>query len=226
MKNNNKKYSCIPGVQEDAIYTAPLLDIDKGNLLIESLPPKLSYDDVLTMYYKNFPVMPSIDAGEAVQAAEIDLLSSIYIPLKYCHKLEEKVYLGLLSSYRQRKSSLVPVSAKVTIDDTDSTQEMTMRRAFNGDNGKDIALLGVPGTGKSECINRLISHYPQHIVHHTENGTFHQILWIKIEPSSNNDLATLYDNFGTALDEALGNSNVYASLIRKKRKLGEKANYI
>ncbi len=136
------------------------------------------------------------------------------------------MYLGFLSSYRQRKSCLVPVPEDVVINDTETTQEMTMHRALNGDDGKDIALLGVPGTGKTECINKLLSHYPQHIVHHTEDGTFHQILWIKIEPSSNNDLATLYDNFGIALDNALGNKNVYASLIRKKRKLGEKANYI
>ena len=122
---------------------------------------------------------------------------------------------------------LVPVTENVTIDNEEAAQDFTMCRPLDGDGGTGLALLGIGGTGKTCAITTMLSHWQQVIVHKMPQGTFTQVVWLKIEPSGNNDLSSLFINFGKALDDALGNKiPVYTKLIQKKQKNGEKAELI
>ena len=226
-EEKRKSYECIRGKAEEAIYSKPLLDYDRNNLCISALPPVRTEDEARAFHYRQFPIKPSIHAPVQVQEAEIELLSTLRIPLGYCVRTEDDIYTGLVNSYRKRICDLKQRPVAVTVGNEVVTQDYTMQTPMKGDDGDGIALLGIGGTGKTETITMLLDNYPQQIVHHINNETFHQLVWIKIEPSGNNDLATLFNNFGYALDEALGNTNpVYSRLLEKKKKLGEKSNCI
>lgn len=225
--DKTKSYRFIPSVKDEAIYSKPLLAFDQGNLLIEALPPKLTEDEITQIAYKKFPFEPSRNETADVQEAEIQLLHRFRVPLQHSYELESKAYTCLLNSYRQRAEMLVPVTGNVTIDNKDAVQDFTMCRPLDGDGGTGLALLGIGGTGKTCAITTMLSHWQQVIVHKLQQGTFTQVVWLKIEPSGNNDLSSLFINFGKALDDALGNTiPVYTKLIQKKQKNGEKAELI
>ncbi len=223
----NISYRFIPGVKDAAIYTKPLLAFDQGNRLIEALPPKLTEEEITQLAYKRFPFEPSINAETNIQEAEVQLLHRFRVPLQHIYELESKAYTCLLNSYRQRADLLIPKQEMVTMNNTESIQNLTMRRPLDGDGGTGLALLGIGGTGKTCAITTMLSHWQQVIEHKLPQGTFVQVVWLKIEPSSNNDLSSLFINFGKALDDALGNTiPVYTKLIQKRQKNGEKAELI
>lgn len=229
MDDENKKvgYLCVRGHIEDAIYSKPLLDYDDDNIFIKALPPALSRDEVVSKYFKTFPQKPDATAPTDVQLAQIQLFSEARLPLPHIRDLEEKFRNCLINSYRKRLCTLKKSNATIYVKDTEVMQHLETDSSFDGDGDTGMALVGIGGSGKTCSINTLLSTYPQTIRHRTTDGTFLQVCWIKIEPSSNNDLATLFDSFGYALDRALCNSNpVYGPMIRKRRKLGEKANVI
>ncbi len=220
-------YECVMGKIEDAIYSKPLLNYDRDNIFIKALPPALSKNEIIAKYFRTFPETPDVTASEDVQMAQIQLFSEARLPLPHIKELEEKFRNCLINSYRKRYETLYRSKALITVNDEIQFQSYELGVPLEGDGGTGVAVVGIGGSGKTCSIKTLLSTYPQTIRHRTDDGSFLQVCWIKIEPSSNNDLATLFDNFGIALDRALCNSTpVYGPMIQKQRKLGEKANVI
>lgn len=219
----DKCYDCTTGVVHDAIYTKPLLSIDMGDRNIEAMPPRLSEDQIAELYYKPMRVTPSLEGSVELMKAEISLLDELRIPVPFAEEFEDAVYNKLLVSYRTRRNLLLPISENVVIGDKEDRQDFTMQPSLNSDGDMGIALLGVGGTGKTNAIHCLTTHYPQAVRHITEKGTYVQIFWIRIEVPATGDLETMFNSFGTELDRALGNKKpVYFTLIKKQQKLAQK----
>ncbi|MCI7806847.1 MAG: ATP-binding protein [Spirochaetales bacterium] len=211
-----------------AVYSKPILEIDNDNIFIKALPDKMSRYDISGFYYEKFPIVPSIDAEPFVQEEEIHLLENMRLPLEPVYELETTFRSILTTSYRKRLSWVADMCCEVTVNDEKQVQEQSMSPMTDGDGHTGAALLGIGGCGKTCAVNRLLSRYPQTLIHENPgSGTTIQIVWLYVQPSSNSDLSALMDGIGIAIDTALGNSNrTYERLIKAQKKLGPKADKI
>lgn len=213
----------------DARYTRQPLAQDEENRYIEALPAPLTEDEILSLYYKGFPIKPDTSKDVIGQLSEIQLLREVRFPLPFDFEIEMRFSSALAMSYRARQRNLTTSPAEIRTNDSESEQASSFRIASGGDTGIGLTLLGIGGCGKSEAVRTMLSRYPQVIYHNRgQMGAFIQITWIQAVTPPNANLNDLYICIAAAIDEALGNSEpYYAENIRKnKSSVGLKAEYI
>lgn len=71
----------------------------------------------------------------------------------------------------------------------------------------------------------LLSHYPQTIIHHFDNGQACQVLYLVVSCIPNSNFSALYGSIGRALDRAL-HVDIYEKMINKIKTLGGKQNTV
>ena len=86
----------------DAVYSAPIMERDKDNMFITSLPEKLTDEEISDYYYTKFDSPISKDAKPYIQEEEINMIDDIRIPLKPVYLVESKFRSILCNSYRKR----------------------------------------------------------------------------------------------------------------------------
>lgn len=211
----------------DAIYTPARLECDRGNPYIESLPEELTDEGLFSHYYTPFPFKPSLDTDTETQLEEIQMLRTLRLPLPFAEQVERRFRSSLIASHRARWNTIVERSADVTYADQTVKQPLTFRMAGGADSGIGMTLLGIGGCGKSETIARMLSRYPQVILHEWEEGRYIQITWIRVVTPANANLKDLYTTMAMAIDEALGNTSGFLTQkIRRERSVGMMADFI
>lgn len=223
----------ITGRYVKAIYNKAESSTDYGNPLIEALPG-LPDDMQMKMLY-NIP-LADYDPKEIAQKIRENnssyLIHSV-LNLRYARvllprakRLEEFVHLLLTESYHERTQIVdTETDIPVTIGGTNLAlhSQLVVDDLVGGPPG-GIALLGYAGSGKTNLIRTLMSHYPGLIEHSTpENPIFYQIPILLIECSPFANMSALWNDFGSALDKRLGRiDNYYHDKIASKKNLADK----
>ena len=211
----------------EAIYTEPMLETDRGNILIEALPAELTKEELLKYYHTPFPLTPSKDADVEIQLAEVEMLREMRLPLPFSMQVDSRFHTALVQSLRSRNKTFVPNPAPVIIEDEEAKQSFSFKMAGGADTGIGLTLLGVGGCGKSEAVETLLRRYPQVIIHERDGKRFIQIVWIRVVTPANANLKDLYTTIARAIDEALGNTTgIYSVLIKKEKSVGMMADFI
>ncbi len=211
----------------DAVYTEPIVEKDKDNIFITALPEKLNDDEISEYYYTRFDSPISKDASAYVQEEEINLIDDVRFPLRPVYLVETKFRSILCNSYRKRYGTLVEQDKEISVADSWTTQGSSMEMPVGSDGNTGFAFLGVGGSGKSSCWERLLPRYPKVIVHHQDGSQIVQIVWIYVQPDSDFGLRGFLDSIAKEIDSSLMNSNEpYYNKVRSMRSIGEKANYI
>ena len=219
--------NCVP-----ARYVKSALVCDRGNILIEALPPPRSSETSLSDYNKTVPGY-HVDDIQTMSLYEkllaVRTLRQYRSSLPFHDSLETQFHLMIVESYRNRRCRTIsPDCLKITKENRDETTDIVVQGKIAAAANAGCALIGYSGCGKSSALEILLSNYPQVIEHITDNALrLTQIVYLSIVCPTNSNFSALYTEIGAAIDRALGNTEpIYATQVNKQKTLPAKANYI
>jgi hypothetical protein len=200
-----KKALNIPGgIQAVLADYKPQNNLDyKGNPLIEALPPILSEIEVLEM----LEVYPDYDSRERCLETHdrlhcIQRLFRYFQPLTTHFDLEQRISALIRQGYVGRNPNNRETTAQLYMTHQ-QIKDRNLRiysESINSTAG-GLTLIGISGIGKTTTIQRVLSIYPQVIIHETPFNCY-QITRIKLDCS--NTLKGLCLNFFLEIDRLLG----------------------
>lgn len=212
----------------NAKYIPAVIDTDRGNPYIESLPYPRDDEDVMNDYSKNlliydYETVKTLSKFEKLM--QVSTLRQIRFPLSFHKNLEFAFYNALVTSYRSRN----PLPTKLNnIEFMVNDQPDSTHCILCGDSGDStnagFSLIGYSGCGKSSAIHTLLSRYPQTVIHKIDDfKQCVQIVYLVVNCVPNSNFSALYEGIGDAIDKALGNTKpIYSKEISKVQNLGKK----
>jgi hypothetical protein len=192
-------------VQEAKYHEQELIDF-KGNPLIEALPPILSPEEA----FEKLSYEPEYDEKERglsdhLRYHALIRLTRFFQPVMKHLDLEQRFSRLLRHGYVGR-NPLTP----------EYTRQLNMaHQVLNGkyessdirSTASSFTLMGFSGMGKTTAIERILSLYPQLLIHkHPVNIT--QIVWLKLNCPHDGSLKSLCMDFFIKIDRLLG-TNYY-----------------
>jgi hypothetical protein len=205
--------------ERQAIYTEQaFLPEYRGNPLIEALPPIWDGNEIIDMLSHNdghHDGERQLDPRYRMQCVlrlfryfqpleqhiDIDLRFSLCIRQGYLHRspLSPDYAMALADGYKSIKSGsyVLPVAYNPT--------------------GSGFTIIGLSGVGKTSAVTRILSLYPQVIVHsryHDMPLVLKQIVWLKLDCPHDGLLKGLCVEFFEAVDRAAGTN--YFELYAKR----------
>ena len=183
----------------DAIYVESSCAADRGNPYIECLPQPKTRNQLINDYRKSltdYDWDKQLKLSAYNRMKEVMQLRNILFVLPFMINLQEDFALMLVNSYRclfVRKSS-----KKVVINDESRKTDYISEGKMGGSAGSGLALIGYSGCGKTTGMSRVLSDYPQVIVHHQNGCQFTQIVYVYVVCHANSNFTALYKNIGRA----------------------------
>jgi len=193
---------------KEARYLPQVLDEYKGNPLIEALPPIYKPYDVI----KLLTVDPMHNEGERELDAQyrfhcISRLFRYFQPLDVHVEIERRISLAIRQSYISRN----PVTPKYASDLARGAVEIREGNLCTIYSSHSTAfgftVIGMSGVGKTTAMEKVLSLYPQTILHtHYNNAPMFltQLVWAKIDCPFDGSLKGLCTNFFNYVDNILG----------------------
>lgn len=175
---------------EKAIYTEQQLKKYQGNPYIEALPQIIEEPADLIKYSTYIPEVSEDDRklSATLRAHLIDSINGFYKPMNDHIEIEQKISRMIRNGYVNRN----PYREKrLHIDDDiikygiEEVEDSTVA---------ELGIFGISGMGKTTIIRRILSMYPQLILHTNYKGDISlnfQIPWIKVEIQSGCRLKSL-----------------------------------
>lgn len=179
-----------------AIYTEQVLSEYKGNPFIEALPPILSPEEA----FEEIKFFPEFDEKEInlpthLRFHAIAKIDKFFHPVMQHIKLEQRFSKLIRQGYVSRNPNLPEFNRALhRMSDIRST-------------ASSLTLMGFSGMGKSTAIERILSLYPQ-VILHVSPLNFMQITWLKLNCPHDGSLKTLCMDFFIKIDGILG-TNYY-----------------
>lgn len=192
-----------------AEYRDPVVPDYKGNPVIEALPPIWSPYELIDM----LTVDPGFHEGER----EMDLqyrfhciwrLFEYFQPLETHIDIEQRISRAIRQGYLGKNPLAPPYAARFT-----QGYEMIRNRSEDFQayyTGRSTAfgftIIGISGVGKTTAVEKILSLYPQTILHSNYMGKplcLTQLAWIKIDCPFDGSLKGLCLNFFEAVDGIL-----------------------
>lgn len=168
----------------------------RGNPLIEALPPILSPEEA----YEKLSYYPPYDVNEAslpthIRYHAIPRINKFFQPVMAHLDLEQRFSRLLRHGYVSRNPRLPEYN-----------------RALNGSQdirstASSMTLMGFSGIGKTTAIERILSLYPQVILHEYPLNLM-QVVWLKLNCPHDGSLKSLCLDFFLKMDQLLG-TNYY-----------------
>lgn len=201
-----------------AVYSEQVLSEFKGNPLIEALPPIWDSSEVVDML--------SHSAGHHDGERQLDAryrmhcvlrLFRYFQPLEQHLDIDERFSLCIRQGYLHR-SPLSPDYARGLAEGHNviKSGEYVLPVAYNP-TGSGFTIIGLSGVGKTSAITRILSLYPQVIVHSRYKETplvLKQIVWLKIDCPHDGLVKGLCMEFFEAVDRAAG-TNYFELYVRR-----------
>jgi len=195
----DKKAVCV-----DAEYLPQIITEYKDNPFIEALPPIYSAGkaaDLLTVEPGYHEAERELDALYRFHC--IQRLSRYFQPLDTHIDIEQRVSRSIRQSYVDRN----PV---VVFDKTDFRSVRSTAAGFT--------VIGMSGVGKTTAMERVLSLYPQCIVHtHYAGKPFYvkQLVWMKLDCPYDGSIKGLCLNYFNEMDRILGSE--YSKIFPSSR---------
>lgn len=197
-----------------AIYTNQGLAEYNTNPLIQALPPIWSQEDFVEQaaIYPNFdPDERNLDAKYRFHCVE--RLLRYFEPLNRHIELEQVICVMIRQGYLARN----PLEPEYALRSRQIHQAITQGGALYLENFVNVktsacgfTLIGLSGGGKSTAIERILSIYPQVIVHSDYQGnslSLYQVVWLKLDCPHAGSLKGLCIDFFLAIDKLLGTNS-------------------
>jgi len=203
------KYST--GTVFQAKYSDPLIGDYRGNPLIEALPAIMSKKEVSDIFSKE----PPYDHEERKLPPElrshcVNKLFSYFYPLDVHFQLEQQISMLLRQGYVTRNPLINFNVTDIAEDSTGTTfyTDPACPRSISDAIG--FTITGKPGVGISKGLEKVLSTYPQMLIHDDYNSIdfyVYQIVWLKIEFPSTGTLRGLCKSFFRTMDKVIWTTN-------------------
>lgn len=196
-----------------AEYKEQLVYEYKGNPLIEALPNILSKDEIAS----GLAVYPYFDEDERNLPNEIRMhciqrIFQFFQPAAKHIDLEQRFSRAIRQGYVSR-NILSPQYAKDLVEGYEAivNKNLNFETKTIKTKASGFTIMGLSGIGKTTAIERVLSLYPQIIIHSQYKGTnlsMHQLSWMRLECPFDGSLKGLCISFFINIDDLLG-TNYY-----------------
>lgn len=211
----------------DGTYNAKYIKQEEpsyqNNILIEALPPPKNMVEVFDLM-ENRPYYNE-------QEREKDPLQRIHatfrldqylFPFTAHFNIEQDIGLAIRTGYvnkkvlsiehikELRKLSNIVKSSK---SDIKNFSDMCIGTINGNQLSNGFSIFGISGGGKTTAVDKILSSYPQHIIHNFDDNNepivFNQLTWMKIDCSANGSIKSLCQKFFYNVDLVL-NTDYYS----------------
>ncbi|BDX08441.1 ATP-binding protein [Planctobacterium marinum] len=194
---------------ESAKYNKPILPEHNGNPLIEALPPKLPWQEVMNKL-SNYP-----DYAEDIAEHPDPLVREEYLmrikelrqPLEEYQECFRAVERAIKVGYSARNPHS-PTTIQYMHYNIDELPEITPVTGNFIPKGDGLTLIGDSGIGKSTMIEQVLNYFPSIIVHKKHDGKEvpfkHQVVSLKVDCPHSSSVRDLCEEILSALDLVLG----------------------
>jgi len=194
----------------EAKYLPQIIEEYKDNPLIEALPPIYLTHEAM----KLLTVEPGYNDGERELDAEyrfhcIGRLFKYFQPLDTHIDIEQRISRAIRQGYVS-KSPVTRQYAARLVEGAEAIKQKTVSlEAIYSENStaSGFTIIGISGVGKTKAIERVLSLYPQKILHTQYNGDtlfLTQLVWAKIDCPFDGSLKGLCISFFAYIDRVLG----------------------
>lgn len=195
-------------ITEKAIYHDAILPEYQGNPLIEALPSKKGWEEVMEEF-SNYPDYAE-DIAEhpdpLVRDEYLNRIDEIRQPLEEYETCFRAIERALKKGYSS-KNPFSPTTAQYLHYLVDERPKIEPRTGFFQPKGEGLTLIGDSGVGKTSMLEQVLSYFPSVIVHDTyQNRTLEiqkQVVWIKVDCPSNSSVRDLCEEILAILDLSL-----------------------
>jgi hypothetical protein len=194
----------------DAIYSKQVVEDYTGNPLIEALPPILSDNEVIRKITSTPKYHPDERLlGQEVRYHCVQRLFSYFEPLVRHLDLQQRISAVIREGYLSRNPLGPEYAAKLQkgYRIIKSGEYELIDDIRYGSTASGFTIIGISGIGKSRTINRILTWYPQVIVHSKYRDlplSLYQLTWLKVDCPTDGSIKGLCINFFQAVDERLG----------------------
>lgn len=205
----------------ETTYTPQTIEDYRGNPFIEALPPILSAAEAIDA----MTVMPGYNAGERELDAHyrfhcIQRLFRYFQPLDTHIDIEQRVSRAIRQGYISRNPLAVEYVQQIRQCDGAVTARALEAGRFNAikSTAAGFTIIGMSGVGKTTAMERVLSLYPQCIMHTNYGGrTFYckQLTWLKLDCPFDGSIKGLCINFFSEVDRILASD--YSSKFQATR---------
>lgn len=195
------------GEAVEASYLEQIIEEYRGNPFIESLPPILSTEEAvekLAIYAKYNSKERMLDKQYRFHL--VQRLFQCFQPLWIHLDLESRISRVIRQGYLARNPFRAEYAQGLQEGHRNLNGELSRNGVFRT-TAAGFTIIGVSGMGKTTAINRILSLYPQVVVHKDYNGinfSMYQIVWLKLDCPFDSSLRGLALEFFRKVDDLLG----------------------
>lgn len=194
---------------EKARYQEQVIPEYQGNPLIEALPEIWAGDVVVEMLSEEAPYHDGermLDAHYRMHC--IQRLFHYFQPLEQHIDIEQRVSRCIRQGYLNR-NPLSREYARILAKGYEALADRKGYQAIQGfrPNASGFTIIGMSGVGKSTAVEKILSLYPQCIMHtsyHKQPLLLTQLVWLKLDCPHDGSIKGLCFQFFDAVDRAAG----------------------
>lgn len=193
---------------EPAVYHDAILPEHQGNPLIEALPTKQAWVNVMEVF-SNYPEYSEEIADHPdplVRDEYLNRIEEIRQPLTDYEACFRAVERAIKKGY-STKNPLSPTTAQYLHYLVDERPDIEPRTGFFQPKGDGLTLIGESGVGKTSMVEQVLSYFPNVIEHESYRGQRlelrKQVVWIKVDCPSNSSVRDLCEEILSTLDLTL-----------------------
>jgi len=191
-----------------AIYHDAILPEHQGNPLIEALPSKRAWEEVMEIFsnYPDYAEDIADHPNPLVRDEYLNRIDELRQPLADYQLCFRAIERAIKKGY-SAKNPLNPTTAQFLHYLVDEQPDIEPRTGFFQPKGEGLTLLGESGVGKTSMLEQVLIYFPNVIEHESYNGyplvIKKQVVWIKVDCPSNSSVRDLCEEILASLDLAL-----------------------
>jgi len=195
-------------IVKPAIYHDAILPEHQGNPLIEALPTKQAWENVMEVFsnYPDYSEEIADHPDPLVRDEYLNRIDEIRQPLTDYEACFRAVERAIKKGYSSR-NPLSPTTAQYLHYLVDERPEIEPRTGFFQPKGDGLTLIGESGVGKTSMVEQVLSYFPNVIEHKSYRGQVlelrKQVVWIKVDCPSNSSVRDLCEEILSTLDLTL-----------------------
>ncbi|GIU47212.1 transposase [Shewanella sairae] len=191
-----------------AIYHDAILSEHQGNPLIEALPPKRSWEEVMAVFsnYPDYAEEIAEHPSPLVRDEYLNRIEELRQPLTDYEACFRAIERAIKKGY-SAKNPLSPTTSQYLHYLVNERPDIAPRTGFFQPKGDGLTLIGESGVGKTSMLEQVLSYFPNIIEHDSYKGQSldlrKQVVWIKVDCPSNSSVRDLCEEILASLDLAL-----------------------
>lgn len=193
---------------ESAIYQDAILPEHRGNPLIEALPAKKAWENVMEVFsnYPDYSEEIADHPDPLVRDEYLNRIEEIRQPLTDYQACFRAVERAIKKGY-SAKNPLSPTTAQYLHYLVDERPDIEPRTGFFQPKGDGLTLIGESGVGKTSMVEQVLGYFPNVIEHGAYKGQLlefkKQVVWVKVDCPSNSSVRDLCEEILSTLDLTL-----------------------